>query len=128
MSSRARILIVDDDVPLARLLSLTLERTGIYETRVENRPGEALKTARDFKADLILLDVDMPGKDGGEVACDIRAQLGQVPILFLTALMPRHEGSLRDVVKGQKRMLGKPVNPVVLLSVIEHLLGNEVAA
>lgn len=123
--SKAQILIVDDDVALARFLSAMLERTGLYQTRVETRPFAVLATAREFVPDLILMDVDMPGKDGGEVARALRKvpEFAETPILFLTALVSKNEASLRDVVGG-KRILAKPVEPHTLLSCIEHIFSE----
>ena len=62
--SKTKILIVDDDARLSTLMRTILERGG-YEAREENRSFAALATARGFRPDLVLLDVDMPGKDGG---------------------------------------------------------------
>src|SRR2546425_9655292 len=55
-----KILVVDDEVTITRLLKLNLEKTGAYLVREENRGAKAYATAREFKPDLILLDVMMP--------------------------------------------------------------------
>ena len=64
---------MDDEVPLTKMIKLTLEATGRYEVVTENLAINALTTARAMLPDLILLDVMMPDKDGGEVAAEIRA-------------------------------------------------------
>jgi CheY-like chemotaxis protein len=71
--SKKRILLIDDDPSFTRLLKLNLEETGAYEVRTENRGTAALTAAREFKPDLILLDVVMPDMGGGDVAFQIGA-------------------------------------------------------
>ncbi|MEY2520057.1 MAG: two-component system, OmpR family, response regulator [Verrucomicrobiota bacterium] len=62
------ILIVDDSRDFTNAAKVALEKTGRYFVGEENDPGKAHQTARDFKPDLILLDIAMPETDGGEVA------------------------------------------------------------
>ena len=66
---KSRILVVDDEEGFTQLTKLTLTE---YEIREENISARALKTARSFRPDLILLDVMMPGLDGGDVAAQLR--------------------------------------------------------
>ena len=93
---KSRILIVDDEPNLSGLVRLFLEKTQRFEVRVENRSALALSAAREFRPDMILLDVNMPGKDGGDVAREIQADpvLGSVPIIFCTSLISRANDSL----------------------------------
>lgn len=124
---KARILIVDDEPKLSDLVRLFLEKTQRYEVCVQNRSSRALETARMFKPDMILLDIDMPGKDGGEVAREIQADpvLRHKPILFFTSLVSAAEAGQHEIVKGGMRFLAKPVNPSVLIKVVERVLGGE---
>ena len=66
------------------------EETGAYEVRQENTGADGLATAREFKPDLILLDVTMPDMNGGDVALQIEADrnLKNTPIVFLTGSAP----------------------------------------
>ena len=84
---RTRILIVDDEPETTRLLRLMLERKRPYDVRVENDSKRALDATRDFRPDLILLDIIMPDLDGGDVAALIRGEpaLRELPIIFLSA-------------------------------------------
>jgi DNA-binding response OmpR family regulator len=122
-----RILVVDDEPNLSDLVRLYLEKTKRFEVRVENRSALALAAAREFHPDLILLDIDMPGKDGGEVAGEIAADanLREVPILFLTSLISRTEAGAHEVLRGGKRYLAKPVNSVVLMAAVDRILSGE---
>ena len=67
-----RILLVDNDLNTTRLIKILLEKRGNYFVLPENDPAKAHHTARDFRPDLILLDIVMPEIDGGEVAARLR--------------------------------------------------------
>src|ERR1700693_186379 len=87
---KPRILVIDDEPGFTRLLKLVLKR---YDIREENDSTRAFETARSFHPDLILMDVIMPGLDGGHLAAKWRADavLKHVPIVFLTAVVSRNE-------------------------------------
>ncbi|GAA3673174.1 MtrAB system response regulator MtrA [Nocardioides ginsengisoli] len=91
--TKGRVLVVDDDAPLAEMLSIVLGQEG-FESRVCPRGDLALAAFRDYKPDLVLLDLMLPGKDGIDVCKEIRAESG-VPIVMLTA-----KGDTVDVVVG----------------------------
>jgi two-component system, OmpR family, response regulator MtrA len=80
---KGRVLIVDDDTALAEMLGIVLKNEG-YEAGVVTRGDEAIAAFREFKPDLMLLDLMLPGKDGIDVCKEIRAESG-VPIVMLTA-------------------------------------------
>ena len=107
-----------------------LEKTQRFEVRVENRSALALSAAREFRPDLILLDVDMPGKDGGDVARAIQGDdvLSGVPILFLTSLVSPAEAGGREILRGGMRFLAKPVNPKTLIDTVDRVLAGKVHA
>lgn len=118
-----RILVIDDQPSASSLVTLILNRSG-FETRAENFPAHALSTALSFQPDIILLDVDMPGKDGGEVAHDMRAepQLRDVPIVFLTSLVSATEAGKGPIMRGGMPFLSKPVNPSILTATVKRYL------
>lgn len=128
--NKTKILIVDDDAGLSKLVQIMLEKTRLYEARVENRSQNALRVARDFKPNLILLDVDMPGLDGGDVARQIRADsaLQQTPVIFFTSIISRDEAGQGMVSRGGENFLAKPVDANVLIRSIESLLGSPATA
>jgi CheY-like chemotaxis protein len=121
---KIRVLIVDDDPRLSYLVQAILDRTGNYLTTVENRPHHVLAAARAFQPELILLDVDMPGKDGGEVAREIRgdSSLMKTPIIFLTSLVARKEAGMLKIGGTSALCMAKPVEPAALLEAIENTL------
>jgi DNA-binding response OmpR family regulator len=128
--NNTRILIVDDDASVSKIVQLMLERTEMFDVKVENQPHRAAATAREFMPHLILLDVDMPGKDGGDVASEIKADgaLRYVPILFLTGLISRHEGGSKATMRGGMPFLSKPPQRDVLVGCIREMLRGAAAS
>lgn len=80
---RGRVLVVDDDSSLSEMLTIVLRSEG-FETRVCATGDQAMGMVRDFKPDIVLLDLMLPGKDGVDVCRQIRGESG-VPIIMLTA-------------------------------------------
>ncbi len=119
-----RILVVDDEASFTRLLKLNLERTGRYEVRTENRPTEALVAAREFHPELILLDVMMPGLDGGTLASYFleSPKFKGVPVVFLTATVTKEEVSTHGGLIGGLPFLAKPVDMAELETCLQHHL------
>ena len=118
--SMKRILLIDDEPSFTRMLKLNLEETGEFEVREENRGRFGLDAAREFKPDLILLDVIMPDMSGGEVAYQIKADrnVKKTPIVFLTAAVKKDEKS----VLASRAIFAKPVTVDELIVCIEENL------
>jgi CheY-like chemotaxis protein len=125
-TEKKRILIVDDEVGATRLLKLNLEQTNRYVVRVENTATAALATAAEYQPDLILMDVMMPGLDGGELAQRFQASpiLRRIPILFLTAAATKAEVSSQGGRIGGLPFLAKPVDVPELINCLEKHLGT----
>ena len=124
---KGRILLVDDNPNLTHLLARALAKFG-YEAYEENDSMRAHATIQRLNPDLILLDVMMPGKDGGDVLAELRADfhLSRIPVIMLTALA--HEaGSLAHIGGGNCPVIGKPVELSVLVHEIERMLGRVAA-
>jgi len=117
---KSRILVVDDNVNLTALLSKALGRFN-YDVIVENDSTFAIETVRRFHPDLIILDVMMPHRDGGEVLADLRAdaELRHIPVILQTALS-REAQSLASTGGIVSPVLTKPVEIRALLMEIEH--------
>jgi DNA-binding response OmpR family regulator len=123
-SQPKRVLIVDDEPGITDLLKLSLEMTGQYVVRTENRTNNILAIAEEFLPDLVFLDVLMPGKDGGEVATLLQgsAKLKSVRIVFLTATATKTEVQERGGLIGGFPFLAKPVTrDEILLCLAAHL-------
>jgi two-component system response regulator MtrA len=93
VSTRPRVLVVDDDPSLAEMLGIVLRGEG-FEPSFVNDGDAALGAFRREKPDVVLLDLMLPGTDGIEVCRQIRAESG-VPIVMLTA-----KSDTVDVVRG----------------------------
>ena len=119
---KQRILLVDDEVGITRTLALYLEEIGGCEVRVESHGSRALVTAREFRPNLIFLDIVMPDADGGTLAAEIKADpiLHGTPVVFLTALVSQREtgGALKQI--GGYPFLAKPVDPDTVLAYINQ--------
>ena len=110
---RGRVLVVDDDPALAEMLTIVLRTEG-FESRVCSNGDVAFAAFRDFRPDLVLLDLMLPGKDGIDVCKEIRAESG-VPIVMLTA-----KSDTVDIVLGLESgaddYVVKPFKPKELIA------------
>jgi CheY-like chemotaxis protein len=124
--SKKRILLVDDEPALTRMLRLNLEQTGRFEVREENRGSDAIRAAREFKPDLIFLDVMMPDLGGDEVAEQLKQDpdLSKIPYAFLTAIITKQETGTGAARISGETFLAKPVKRDELLAVIDQLIGG----
>ena len=119
--NKKRIFVVDDESGFTRLLKLTLERTGRYVVQEQNDGTKAWLAAREFKPDIIFLDIVMPKIDGGDVAQQIRSDplLSHVPVIFLTAIVSQNE-SKNEI--GGFPFIAKPVSlEAINRCITEHL-------
>jgi CheY-like chemotaxis protein len=125
-TEKKRILVVDDQARDTRLLKLYLERTNDYVVREENNAMAALSAAEQFQPHLILLDVMMPGMDGGELAACFQAnpKMKAVPIVFLTAAVTKGEVKAGGGQVGGQSFLAKPVVLTEVVACLKHHLGG----
>jgi CheY-like chemotaxis protein len=126
LEEERRILIVDDDRDSSHLIKILLEKVGHYLVLEENDALKAHQSARNFGPDLILLDIMMPQRDGGDIAAQIEADPGlqRTPIIFLTALVTKAEAKAGLLIQGHP-VLAKPVNIPELIHRIEQNLPSE---
>ena len=123
-SRKKRILVIDDEPSITQLLKLNLEQTNQYLVRTENSPDRAVAVAEQFLPELILLDIMMPGMDGGDLANLLQgsAKLRNVPIVFLTAVMTKGEVREHRGEIGGFEFLAKPVDLAEVLACLhKHL-------
>ena len=119
---KKRILIIDDEASFTRMVKLNLEKTGLFEVREENKATYAVAAAREYKPDLILLDVIMPAMDGGDIAAQIQndRHLKGTPIVFLTATVSQREAGVEGLNSGGCLFLAKPVTVENLIKAINE--------
>ena len=108
---KTNILLVDDDPDFVALTQRSLQAKG-YDVATATNVRDGLDKAQTLPVDLILLDVMMPGQDGGVLAQVIKAdpKLADIPIIFLTALVSAAEAQQRNSRDGKNLYLSKPVN------------------
>ena len=120
-----RILYVEDELDIQMIAKLALETIGNFTVQECSSGDEALKHAPEFKPQLILLDVMMPGMDGPTTFQELRKipQTAKTPIIFMTAKVQPEE------VDQYKRMgaiavIAKPFDPMSLATEIEENWGD----
>ena len=121
----AKILVVDDDPNVQRLLQYTLKQEG-YDVVIAGDGAEGFRLWTQESADLVLLDVMLPKLDGYQVAQKIREQEAggsHVPIIMLTAER-EVEQKVRGLRAGADDYLIKPFHPAELLARIKSLLAR----
>ncbi|MCK6620196.1 MAG: response regulator [Calditrichaceae bacterium] len=117
-----KILIVDDNEHVLKLLKISLEKAN-YEVYQATNGDEGMEKAREVLPDLIISDVMMPMTDGIEFCWMIRenSSFPMVPFIFLTSLEDR-EMEIRGFRAGADEYLVKPVDRAVLLEKVATLL------
>ena len=123
-----RVLVVEDDAESADMLEAVLQQMG-YETRSVRDGAEVLEAARAFAPDAVLMDINLPHRDGYSLAIDMHADpaLRDVPLVAVTGLVgPRDRD--RAMEAGFAQHMAKPVSPVALQSALGALLRNRSAA
>ncbi len=118
-ATQGRILVVDDNPRYVRLITINLEASGYTVISAANG-DEAVELAAGANPDLILLDIDMPGKDGFEACRHIR-QFSDVPIVMLTALT-QVESVVKGLDAGADDYVTKPLEADELLARIRARL------
>ena len=123
-----RILIIDDEAGFTNLVKLNLEQTRRFVVGVVNESVDAMAVAEEFKPQLILLDVMMPGKDGGELLAELEVneQLKNVPVLFLTASTMNQLARAEQAAVQGRPVIAKPVLPQELIRRLDEVLGRAI--
>lgn len=120
---KAKVLYVEDEIFLAKIVSETLQGRG-YDVVLESDGGKAVQKFSEVKPDVCVLDIMLPNKDGFSIADEIREKDVQVPIIFLSA-----KSQTSDVVNGFKLgandYIRKPFSIEELIVRIENVLKNK---
>lgn len=120
-----KVLIVEDDPKISRVLELELAHEG-YITRVVSDGYDAIIESEDFKPDVVILDILIPGINGKEVAKRLRNRDSHLGIIMLTAL-----GDIKDKLEafryGADDYLVKPFNIEELIARIEAVSRRKIS-
>ena len=123
---KKNILIVDDEPDILQVLSCGLAALGLSVTSINNG-RDAIKLAIEKQPDLIILDVLMPGMDGGEVARELKnhPETKDIPVLFLTGMFPKREKKEQFHMANGNIMMNKPYEIGELFVAMQELLGEK---
>lgn len=121
MKNKRKILLIDDEKSFTSLLKMNLEQTGEYQVRVENEPEDGVSAAREFRPDLILLDIIMPRLPGGNIAAMMKEdpQLAEIPVVFLTAAVTKSRVAEHEGIISDYPFVAKPVTVEEIILTIE---------
>jgi two-component system alkaline phosphatase synthesis response regulator PhoP/two-component system response regulator VicR len=124
MAQGRKVLAVDDERHIVRLIQVNLERAG-YQVATAFDGAEALKKVESDKPDLIVLDVMMPKMDGFEVLKRLQAnpESREIPIVMLTA-KAQDADVFRGWASGVSAYLTKPFNPLELITFVKRILSG----
>jgi signal transduction histidine kinase/CheY-like chemotaxis protein len=121
--TRARVLLVEDDPLLRRVVHRSLSRDGfeVVTARDGRDALEQLEAEDDWAIDIVVTDVVMPHVSGPELARALREREPDLPIIFCSG---HHTEALVDELSPPVRALAKPLSPATLLEAIQSLLGE----
>jgi DNA-binding response OmpR family regulator len=119
-----RVLVVDDDPQVLKLLRLNFEMEG-YEVMSATNGEEALELVRGDTPDVVVCDVMMPGIDGLEVVRRLRAQPDTVALPLVVVSAKAQRDDVREGLRlGADAYVTKPFDPSELLEIVAGLLGK----
>ncbi|GIP37166.1 DNA-binding response regulator [Paenibacillus sp. J31TS4] len=118
-----RILIIEDEVGLSKMLKRLLDKEGFQEIYQAESGAEAWKKVQEQRMDLILLDVMLPDTNGFDLCQRIR-ELSDVPIIFLTASTTDMD-KLTGFSMGGDDYITKPFNPLEVAARIKAILHRQ---
>jgi len=123
--SKTKLLYVEDEIFLAKIVGETLESKG-FEVTTVNDGADAVSKFTETNPDVCVLDIMLPNKDGFTIADEIREKNADVPIIFLSA-----KSTTEDVLNGFKiganDYIRKPFSMEELIARIENVLKNKQA-
>lgn len=117
-----KILYVEDEPDIQAVAKIALETVGGYILKTCSSGSEAIASAEDFKPDLILLDVMMPGMDGPTTLAELRklAATASTPAMFMTAkVQPQEIAHFKSL--GALDVVAKPFDPMTLSTHIKEV-------
>jgi two-component system, OmpR family, response regulator len=127
LEARTRVLVVDDELNITELVSLGLRYEGFDVSSAHDGRG-ALRAIREFKPQLVILDVTMPDIDGLEVVRRMRAENLWTPVIFLTA-RDATEDKVAGLTVGGDDYLAKPFSLDELIARVRAIVRrNDVSA
>ena len=119
---RLRILVIDDEEPVRRLLRQTLERAGYDVLEAENG-FDGTEVLRSKSVELLITDLVMPGQEGIETMKWVKQALPDLPVLAISGAVPAEFLNASSKL-GASGTLSKPFAPEALLELVRKLIGT----
>lgn len=122
MTELRRILYAEDEPDIVEVVKIALGDLGGFDLETASGGEDAVKKARSFAPDLILLDVMMPGMDGPTTLAHLRKvdELKNVPVIFMTAkVQPGEIEHFKQL--GAIDIIAKPFDPMTLAEVVRKI-------
>ena len=118
---KKKVLIIDDEEDFCKLVKKNIEQTGEFEVHIATNGNDGIRLVREIKPDLLLLDIVMPGMDGGDVVSLIRndESIEDTPIVFLTAIVKEEESSSKPSFTMGYSFLAKTVTVEELIACVK---------
>ena len=122
-----KVLIVDDEIDILQMLGKRLTASGYSAIKATNGK-DAIALAKSQHPDIIILDIIMPGMDGGQVAAELKEHPStrNIPVILLTAMLTKAEEKKYDSMVGGHIALAKPLDAEKLLEQMKILLDSTV--
>ncbi len=126
MTRKTKILVIDDEETIGKVVKLNLERTGRYEVFAATTGQEGIRVAKEEKPDLVLLDIYMPGMSGPEVAENLadNPSTKEIPIVFLTGVVTSQDVEANRGMIGGRKFIAKPITTKDLVAGIQSVIGT----
>jgi CheY-like chemotaxis protein len=125
--AKHRLLLVDDDEGVLEMMQARLLATLRFEVSTTTRAKDALARLAEFRPDLVVSDIDMPGMDGGAFAAALRERraMERTPIVFLSSMVSASESDSSGGHIGGWPMVSKKARFEDILAVIDRLLATK---
>ncbi len=116
-----KILIVDDEPDMLKLLSMIIRGKTPYEVTITNNPVEAVELVRNSSFDIVIADLKMPGLDGLQLLDEVKKRDEDVPVIIITAY-GTIDAATEAIQKGAFDFITKPFKKEQILFTIEKAI------
>lgn len=123
MNSNKKILIIEDDELIIKLLKFILEKEG-YRLNIIKDGLSAIEQIHVINPDMIITDILLPYKSGLEVICFVKEKFNKTPIIVLSSLGEEEHSVSEAFTLGADDFIAKPFNPNELILRVKRLLNH----
>ena len=124
MANSVKVLIVDDEAYIRRVVELKLANKG-YEVITATNGEDGLEKFKLFHPEIVITDIKMPGMDGRALCEQIQNAKNQIPCLIIVVTCSVSDESFEWLEKLDAKLLEKPFSPSRLLDIIDEFLKNK---